>query len=53
MVVIRCFVDGIRDMNRIFDDEMCSLGLDYFAAFGSLLGLRRADRFIPGRLMEI
>ncbi|KAK1746860.1 hypothetical protein QTG54_002204 [Skeletonema marinoi] len=42
-----CCTHVLRDMHRIFDDEMCSLGLDYFAAFGSLLGLRRADRFIP------
>mmetsp|Transcript_27303 Transcript_27303/g.41042 ORF Transcript_27303/g.41042 Transcript_27303/m.41042 type:complete len:334 (-) Transcript_27303:189-1190(-) len=42
-----CCTHVLRDMNRIFDEEMCSLGLDYFAAFGSLLGLRRADRFIP------
>lgn len=34
-------------MTRIFDEEMCSLGLDYFAAFGSLLGLRRSDKFMP------
>jgi phosphorylcholine metabolism protein LicD len=34
-------------MSRIFDEEMCSLGLDYVAGFGTLLGLRRADRFIP------
>eukprot|EP00985_Skeletonema_marinoi_P026369 scaffold20416_cov73-Skeletonema_marinoi.AAC.1 len=38
-----CCTHVLRDMNRIFDEEMCSLGLDYFAAFGSLLGLRRAD----------
>eukprot|EP00984_Skeletonema_dohrnii_P017895 scaffold8242_cov130-Skeletonema_dohrnii-CCMP3373.AAC.2 len=42
-----CCTHVLRDMHRIFDEEMCSLGLDYFAAFGSLLGLRRADRFIP------
>ncbi len=42
-----CCTHVLRDMARIFDEEMCALGLDYFAAFGSLLGLRRADRFIP------
>ena len=42
-----CCTHILRDMSRIFDEEMCRLGLDYFAGFGSLLGLIRADRFIP------
>ena len=42
-----CCVHILRDMARIFDDAMCSLGLDYSSAFGTLLGLRRADRLIP------
>jgi hypothetical protein len=42
-----CCTHIIRDMSRIFDEEMCRLGLDYVVGFGSLLGLRRADRFIP------
>eukprot|EP00574_Skeletonema_japonicum_P001212 CAMPEP_0201739026 /NCGR_PEP_ID=MMETSP0593-20130828/45557_1 /ASSEMBLY_ACC=CAM_ASM_000672 /TAXON_ID=267983 /ORGANISM="Skeletonema japonicum, Strain CCMP2506" /LENGTH=331 /DNA_ID=CAMNT_0048233263 /DNA_START=61 /DNA_END=1056 /DNA_ORIENTATION=- len=42
-----CCTHVLRDMLRIFDEEMCALGLDYYAAFGTLLGLRRADRFIP------
>ena len=42
-----CCTHVLRDMTRIFDEEMCSLGLDYFAAFGSLLGLRRSDKFMP------
>ena len=42
-----CCMHILRDMSRIFDEEMCRLGLDYFVGFGSLLGLRREDRFIP------
>ncbi|KAL7425874.1 hypothetical protein ACHAXM_000492 [Skeletonema potamos] len=42
-----CCTHILRDMNRIFDEEMCRLGLDYAAGFGTLLGLVRADRFIP------
>jgi hypothetical protein len=42
-----CCTHILRDMSRIFDEEMCNLGLDYVAGFGTLLGLRRADRFIP------
>jgi len=42
-----CCTHVLRDMSRIFDEEISSLGLDYVAGFGTLLGLRRADRFIP------
>ena len=42
-----CCTHILRDMARIFDETMCSLGLDYAAAFGTLLGFRRADRLIP------
>jgi hypothetical protein len=34
-------------MAREFDRAMCYLGLEYFPAFGMLLGLVRADRLIP------
>jgi hypothetical protein len=37
----------LRDMSRIFDEMMCNLGLEYSAAFGTLLGLRRSDHLIP------
>jgi UDP-sugar transporter A1/2/3 len=42
-----CCTHVLRDMTRIFDEELCALGIDYHVAFGTLLGLRRADRFIP------
>lgn len=42
-----CCTHILRDMTRIFDETMCSLGLDYSAAFGTLLGFRRDDRIIP------
>jgi len=42
-----CCVHVLRDMSRVFDDEMHRLGLEYMAAFGTLLGLRRSDRLIP------
>jgi len=34
-------------MAIIFDNTMCSLGLDNIAAFGTLLGLVRSDQLIP------
>lgn len=42
-----CCVHILRDMARAFDDAMCSLGLEYFAMYGTLLGLVRNDRLIP------
>jgi hypothetical protein len=42
-----CCTHILRDMSRGFDQEMCRLGLDYAAVFGTLLGLKRADRLIP------
>ena len=42
-----CCVHILRDMSRVFDEAMCSLGLDYSVAFGTLLGLIRADQIIP------
>ena len=42
-----CCAHLLRDMSRIFDDAMCSLGLDYLASFGTLLGFVRSDRIIP------
>jgi len=42
-----CCTHILRDMARTFDDAMCSLGFDYTASFGTLLGLTRSDRFIP------
>ena len=42
-----CCVHILRDISRIFEEEMCNLGLDYTAAFGTLLGLWRSDRHIP------
>jgi len=42
-----CCVHVLRDMARVFDDEMSRLGLDYTATFGTLLGYRRSDRLIP------
>jgi hypothetical protein len=42
-----CCVHILRDMAREFDRAMCHLGLEYFPAFGMLLGLTRADKLIP------
>ena len=42
-----CCVHVLRDMARIFDEEMKELELDYAVTFGTLLGLRRADKIIP------
>ena len=42
-----CCTHILRDMSRIFDEAMCSLGLDYVVAFGTLLGFRRKGRIIP------
>eukprot|EP00984_Skeletonema_dohrnii_P018578 scaffold8707_cov128-Skeletonema_dohrnii-CCMP3373.AAC.1 len=42
-----CCSHILRDMARIFDEEMCALGLDYVTAFGTLLGFRREGRIIP------
>jgi len=42
-----CCVHILRDMAREFDRAMCHLGLEYFPAFGMLLGLVRADKLIP------
>ena len=42
-----CCIHILRDMARGFDEHMCSLGLDYSVAFGTLLGYRRHDRLIP------
>ena len=42
-----CCTHILRDMARVFDDAMCSLGLDYAVGFGTLLGLRREHRIIP------
>ena len=42
-----CCVHILRDMSREFDRAMCHLGLEYFPAFGMLLGLTRADKLIP------
>lgn len=42
-----CCVHILRDMAREFDRAMCYLGLEYFPAYGMLLGLTRADRLIP------
>ena len=42
-----CCVHIMRDAGRLFDAEMSRIGLDYFAAFGTLLGFMRSDRVIP------
>ena len=42
-----CCVHILRDMAKVFDEEMCRLGLDYTASFGTLLGLQREGRLIP------
>jgi len=42
-----CCVHILRDAGRLFDAEMCRIGLDYTTAFGTLLGLMRSDRLIP------
>jgi hypothetical protein len=42
-----CCVHILRDVARVFDETMANLGLDYAAAYGTLLGLRRSDRLIP------
>jgi hypothetical protein len=42
-----CCTHILRDMSRVFDNAMCSLGLDYTVVFGTLLGLARSDRIIP------
>lgn len=41
-----CCVHILRDVTRVFDEAMHDLSLDYSVAFGTLLGLRRADRLI-------
>ena len=42
-----CCVHVLRDMAKAFDDVMCELGLEYYASYGMLLGLTRADKLIP------
>lgn len=42
-----CCVHILRDMNREFDEAMCELGFEYFAAYGTALGLIRSDRLVP------
>lgn len=42
-----CCSHILRDSAREFDRVMCYLGLEYFPAFGMLLGLTRKDRLIP------
>lgn len=42
-----CCVHILRDVAREFDAEMCRIGVDYIATFGTLLGLIRSDRLIP------
>jgi hypothetical protein len=42
-----CCSHVLRDMAKAFDDVMCELGLEYFAAYGTLLGLLRSDKLIP------
>ena len=42
-----CCAHILRDMARIFDEEMCRIGLDYHTASGTLLGMARADCIIP------
>ena len=42
-----CCVHVLRDMAKAFDDVMCELGLEYYASYGMLLGLIRADKLIP------
>ena len=42
-----CCTHILRDMARIFDKEMCRIGLDYLAGFGTLLGFVRSGRVIP------
>ena len=42
-----CCVHILRDMAKAFDDVMCELGLEYYASYGMLLGLIRADKLIP------
>ena len=42
-----CCVHILRDIAREFDAEMCRIGVDYIATFGTLLGLIRSDRIIP------
>jgi len=42
-----CCFHILRDMIREIDDAMCTLGLEYYAAYGTLLGLVRDDHVIP------
>ena len=42
-----CCNDIMRQLNKYFDKEMCTLGLDYVTIFGSLLGLTRSRDVIP------
>lgn len=42
-----CCTHILRDMLRIFDESMSTLGLEYFVGFGTMLGLVRAGRVIP------
>lgn len=45
-----CCAHILRDAGKLFDEFMCKHGLDYWAAFGTLLGIQRSDRFIPWTL---
>jgi len=42
-----CCKHILRDMIRVIDEAMSALGLEYFAGYGSLLGLVRNDYVIP------
>ncbi|KAL7533837.1 hypothetical protein ACHAXR_005480 [Thalassiosira sp. AJA248-18] len=42
-----CCTHVLRDMIRTVDDALCGLGLEYFAGYGTLLGLIRDDHVIP------
>ena len=42
-----CCLHVLRDMAAAFEAAMCELGLEYFAAYGMLIGLIRQDQLIP------
>jgi hypothetical protein len=42
-----CCTHILRDMIRVTDEALGSLNLEYFAAYGTLLGLVRNDHVIP------
>jgi len=42
-----CCAHILRDIIQLVDQALCDLGLEYFASYGTLLGLVRNDHVIP------